>query len=244
MAKRIQPLVAFKALKHLVADPEATDKVFEIIDAMAGDATEKCHQRFLGTASGQRLAAADGSLLATLLQRDWLQSLPEGSLGRAYLHFLESEQLSADGLVEASDSAGQYSHASPGFRHFNLRLRDQHDLWHITTGYGRDVAGEASLLAFTYAQTRNRGLGLISLVGGLKLYRRFGLSIFKSLWQGYQLGKAAAWLPQQEWETLLALPLVQVRDLLQVGRPDVYFGLSAKASKTFSQVNSLENSGH
>ena len=40
-----------------------------------------------------------------------------------------------------------------------------HDLWHVTTGYGRDALGELSLLAFTYAQEKNRGIGAIVLYG-------------------------------------------------------------------------------
>jgi ubiquinone biosynthesis protein COQ4 len=35
---------------------------------------------------------------------------------------------------------------------FGDRVRDMHDLWHVLTGYGRDEAGEAANLAFTYAQ--------------------------------------------------------------------------------------------
>ena len=37
----------------------------------------------------------------------------------------------------------------------------------ITCGYGRDVSGEACLLAFTVAQTRNPGLALIVVAGAL-----------------------------------------------------------------------------
>ena len=40
-----------------------------------------------------------------------------------------------------------------------------HDLWHVTTGYGRDALGELSLLAFTYAQEKIEGIGAIVLYG-------------------------------------------------------------------------------
>ncbi|MFT4854419.1 MAG: ubiquinone biosynthesis protein COQ4 [Cyclobacteriaceae bacterium] len=231
----IKPIVAIKALKQLIANPEDTQKVFEVIDAMAGDSTRKSGQRFRASPSGQRILSRDASLLDTLVDRDRLQAMAPGSLGHAYLHFLDSEQLTADGLVEASDAARMNKHEDQALRRFETRQRDQHDLWHVTTGYGRNVAGEASLLAFTYAQTRNRGLGVIAIVGALKLSKNYGLSIFKSLWQGYRLGKAAAWLPQQEWETLLPLPLVQVRELLNVGTPSAYFALSSAPQAHLAQ---------
>ena len=237
MANRMQPLVALRALKELVRDPDDTRKVFEIIEAMAGDANEKSAARFKQTQSGQRILATQGSLLDSLRAREVLQAMSADSLGRAYLHFLDSENLSFDGLVEASETTGLQDQGDKDAKRFMLRQRDQHDLWHVVTGYGRDIAGEASLLAFTYAQTRNRGLGVIALVGGLKLAKHYGFAIFKSLRQGYRLGKRAAWLPQQEWETLLQLPLTQVRDLLNVGRPDVYLSLSPVSTAAYTQTS-------
>ena len=66
------------------------------------------------------------------------------------------------------------------------------------------MAGEACLLAFTYAQTRNReGIGFIAFIGALDLSKTFGRSMFSSMWQAYQMGKEAAWLPGQHWEQLL-----------------------------------------
>ena len=101
-------------------------------------------------------------------------------------------------------------------------MRDMHDLWHVTTGYGRDTFGEACLLAFTYAQTRNRGLGIIAFVGTVKLARELGQGIFSAVWQGYRAGIRAIWLPEQAWEQLLHQPLDQVRQQLRVGEPAQY----------------------
>ena len=105
MNRRMQPLVALKALRQLIADPENTQKVFEVIDAMAGDANERACRRFLQTAAGQRIFQRPASLLDLLVQREQLQAMPDGSLGRAYLDFLDSGNLTADGLVDASEGA-------------------------------------------------------------------------------------------------------------------------------------------
>jgi ubiquinone biosynthesis protein COQ4 len=108
---------------------------------------------------------------------------------------------------------------------YALRLRDQHDLWHVITGFGRDVAGEACLLAFTYAQTKNRGIGFIGVMGAFKLRRVFGRRFFSSMWQAYQMGRRTEWLPGQFWEQRLAQPLETVRHELGITKPDRYTSL-------------------
>ncbi len=217
---RMQPLVAMRALKSLVNDPEKTDQVFVIIKAMSGKSLEKTFARFQKTEMGKRILSEQRNLLAALLDRDNLQTYESGTLGHAYLGFVEREQITADGLVEASQLKDEIE--APTFRLFSERMRDQHDLWHVTTGYGRDTFGEACLLAFTYAQTGNRGLGIIALVGMLKLQKELGSGVRKAIWQAYRAGKHAAWLPQQDWETLLTQPLAEVRQQLQVAPPAVY----------------------
>ncbi len=217
---RMQPLVAMRALKSLVNDPEKTDQVFVIIKAMSGNSLEKTFARFQKTEMGKRILAEKRNLLTTLLDRANLQTYESGTLGHAYLGFVEREQITADGLVEASQQTDE--NEAPTFRLFSERMRDQHDLWHVTTGYGRDTFGEACLLAFTYAQTGNRGLGIIALVGLIKLQKELGSGVRKAMWQAYKAGKRAAWLPQQDWEALLTQPLAEVRQQLRVAPPEVY----------------------
>jgi len=89
-------------------------------------------------------------------------------------------------------------------------LRGGHDLWHIVTGYGRDLIGEAALLAFTYRQTGNPGIGLIVLTAWWRAGRRLpdGRAL---ILDGYLRGGAADWLPAADWESLLERPLEEVR---------------------------------
>ena len=70
----------------------------------------------------------------------------------------------------AADHGLQYS-GDPVADYVQQRTEETHDLWHVLTGYGRDTFGEACLLAFSYAQTGNRGIGLIAL-GGILAVRR------------------------------------------------------------------------
>lgn len=225
-ARPMQPLVAMRAMKALLKDPEATEHVFVIIRALSGDAVERGYRRLLLTPNADQILRAPTSLLSVLSDRDALRQMPEGSLGRAYLSFMERGNITAEGLKDASETGGQEAPlGDSGIETYALRLRDQHDLWHVVTGFGRDVAGEACLLAFTYAQTKNRGIGFIAFMGALKLRKVFGSKVFSSMWQAYQMGRRTLWLPGQHWEALLSQPLNQVRVELGVSEPDRYQSL-------------------
>jgi len=217
---RIRPLDALRAMRGLLRNPDDTSLVFEIIEALSGPTRTKVYDRFCRTESGKRLLATQPNLLAQLTNRDALLALPPGTLGRTYGEFMSREQISADGLVAASEDWLRED-LPPDRRWFADRLRDTHDLWHVVTGYGRDLVGEASLLAFTYAQTRNPGIGFIVAVAYLKA-RGVDRPVRQLLRDGYGRGKHAAWLPGVEWEELLAQPLSRVREALRVGEPPVY----------------------
>ena len=135
--------------------------------------------------------------------------------------FMEQENLSADGLVDASrNDDGVFP--SENLTRYAERLRDSHDLWHMVTGYGRDGLGEFCLLGFTFAQTRNPGIALICVAGAAKYGRALGFDVVRALWFGYRSGARAAWLPAADWEALLAQPLDAVRGRLKIRPPEIY----------------------
>ena len=216
----IQPLVAARALKTLMADPERTEQVFIILKALSGNSVFRSFQRFCGTPMGRRILSEERELVDTLKDRDGLRAMPAGSFGRAYLEFVESQNLSADGLVDASDTGDRFD--DEDFKRYASRTRDMHDLWHVLTGYGRDTLGEDCLLAFTYAQTRNPGIAVICLIAALKISRELGESVLGANWRAYQAGRRAAWLPAQDWEALLARPIDEVRAQLRIEPPEAY----------------------
>lgn len=229
-ANRMQPLVAWRALRRLIADPEQTQEVFTVIRALSGPALENGLARFRETAVGQRVLAEEIDLVDTLLNREALNTLPQSSLGRHYLSFVTRENITADGLVEASEQDGDFQHLQGDLKRFGMRQRDMHDLWHTLTDYGRDELGEACLLAFTYGQTRNRGLGVICLAGCFKLSQFYGKGVFAAAWRAFRAGRNAAWLPGQDWEALLAHPIDDVRRDLNIQAPEHYLMLRANAA--------------
>lgn len=221
--KRIEPLKAWRAVKALIADKEDTGQVFKVIDALAGNADSRMYDRFMGTDAGKRIVAENRDLIAVLNDRDRLKALPEGTLGREYFKFMDSEGLTADGLVEASEEAPRLYERQGAEKLFGDRMRDSHDLWHVTTGYGRDGLGELSQLALYYAQTKNRGIGLIVLMGAYTANKEApGAGVWKAVREGYRLGKSANWFPAADWESMLELPLTEVRKIMGIAEPSIY----------------------
>lgn len=225
----LHPRAAWNALRKLLADPEQTEHVFTILRALSGKTLLRGYNRFAGTSTGSAILSEKRNLIDILSNRDYLRSLPADSLGAHYLKFVETENLSADGLVEASDTAEDYGKSN--ITQYAERLRDMHDLWHVTTQHGRDIKGEVCLLAFTVAQTNNPGLALIAFAGMLKIARGSGdWRIAKAAWQGFRNGRRAAWLPGADWEKLLTQPMDSVRQTLGVNQPTIYQELAAASA--------------
>ena len=209
-------------MTRLVRNPTHTHEVFTIIKALSGSDLQKGLDRFKGTEIGEKVLRNRLQLRDSLKKRNLLAKLPAGSLGREYQKFVQEENLSADGLEKANERSLQAEITDPELKLFAARQRDMHDLWHVVTGYGRDELGEACLLAFTYAQNKNRGVGFIAFVGCFKLFANYRFNALKAILQGYRIGRKAAWLPEQDWESLLANQLNNVRDHLNISRPSRY----------------------
>ncbi len=212
------------AIKKLIADKEDTKQVFVILDALSGNSGTRAFKRFMKTEHGARLVRAEKPLIDYLQDRDWLASLPKGSLGERYYNFTKVEQITADGLTDASiEGRDEVREFSPEQTLYHERMRDAHDLWHVTTGYGRDSLGELCLLAVIWRQLGNIGV-LVIIAAGFWVTRKQApeLGIGKPLREAFRLGKAAKNLPGADWEHLLTLPLADVRAQLGIATPHEY----------------------
>jgi ubiquinone biosynthesis protein COQ4 len=206
--------LALRAMQALLNNPDDTAQVFVIVQALSGNSVERNFRRFQKTEAGRCVLREQRKLLSKLQDRAALAALPEGSLGRAYLEFLNREGITAEGLVAASEVTDE-SAFQPEFQLFRERMRDMHDLWHVLTGYHGDIVGESALLAFSFAQTWNPGLGFIVLVAlaRMKQLRQNGSVL---VLRGFARGLRARWLPEQDWEALLSEPLERLRDELRI----------------------------
>jgi ubiquinone biosynthesis protein COQ4 len=217
----IEPRRALRAVVALARNPDDTAQVFTLIEALSGVRTPQwIVRRLAATSEGAQLLRERPDIVRQLADREALRRLPDDSLGRAYLRFVDAEGISAEGLRQASAHGETGSaRAAPEVAFIRARMRDTHDLWHTLLGYRGDVLGEAALLAFTFAQTRNPAIGVLVLVGLAKLNRPEARALIV---RGFARGLRAAWLPAQPWETLLPQPLDAVRRRLNVDAPPPY----------------------
>ncbi len=220
---KIEPLKAIKALRALVREPEDTSQVYTIIEALAGKSHLRTTEQFSRSEKGAAMLAERNELLDTLVDREALSKLPDGSFGRAYLDFLIRENISAEGLIDAGEHVRNPENQATDEAFVGRRLREMHDLWHVLTGYGRDGFGELCVLSFSTAQNWNPGFAAIIAVGTLKIARDASLiKVMSAVREAYRHGKQAKWLLEQDFEHLLTLPLHEVRAKLNINVPLVY----------------------
>ncbi|MBS2013483.1 MAG: hypothetical protein JST00_11375 [Deltaproteobacteria bacterium] len=234
---RTRPLVALRALVTLARNPDDLPKVFTVIEALPGRSPMRMTARLRATPSGRRLLAARPDLKARLADREALRALPEGSLGRAYLAFVERTGISAEGIVSASEAGTTGVTDLPAdIAYYGDRMRDTHDLWHVVTGYGADLFGETALLAFSFAQTRHPGVALIT---SLAIWK--GLpGVRSAILGGYRRGLRAEWLPGVEWEELLARPLGEVRAALRIDVAPAYTPVTSDELRETGKLSARE----
>jgi ubiquinone biosynthesis protein COQ4 len=218
----IRPLRAAQGIRAIFADPDDTKQVFKVIEALQGPALMRTHGRMTQSETGRRLLQTRPDLLAVLCDRERLAALPEGTLGHAYLAFVESEGITADGLVEASLVAQPI--LEPELAWVRNWLRDTHDLWHTVLGYRGDLVGEAALLAFSHTESSNWGVGLIAAFAWLKLGRVTEPSLHarKHVVDGRRIARRAAWFLDVPWHEWLDRPLADVRRDLGISGPVEY----------------------
>lgn len=213
---RLHPLTAMRAIRVLLATGD-TRQIFVILRAMRGQTVNRNFRRFAQSPMGRAILDERRDIYSVLTDRAALRALPGGSLGRAYLAFMEEEDLSAQALVQASQSWEQ-DPVPPDIDLFRTRMRELHDVSHVVTGYGRDPLGELCLLAFTYRQQGNLGRLMIVVMAWGRLPKAARRAVFEA-WRN---GKTCGWLADQDWEALLARPLDEVRRTLSVPAPAAY----------------------
>jgi len=221
---RIRPLTAMRHMKKLIADKEDTEQVFHIINALNGRHLVGELDAFLETPAGRARLAERRDLPGLLDDHGPLKRLPEGTVGRAYVAFMEREGLTAAGLVAEYDkfSSRRYGDLVEWFA--NLK-RDTHDLFHVLSGYGRDGLGEASLLAFTHGQSGGgRGTLFIAYMGCREARRMLPRHIdpMACFHEGRRNGKAAAKIIAEDIPALLEMPLDGARARLGIRPPTAY----------------------
>ncbi|WP_082564616.1 Coq4 family protein [Caulobacter sp. Root1472] len=218
---------AFAALRKLMANKHDTEQVFVIMSALNADEDVRLYKRLLTSRGGGQVAYRRVELAEKLMDRTWLERFEPDTVGGVYRAFLDATGYSAEGLAEISQAGASDMHAEHPYVWMGRRTRDVHDLWHVLTGYKADEhLGEASLVAFSFAQLGGWGWAAIALASWLETLPG-GLSNpqGQAIWEGYRLGRKAVWLVGEDYEKLLGERLIDARRRLRIGTPERYFAI-------------------
>ncbi|TRD09949.1 hypothetical protein FGU71_13165 [Erythrobacter insulae] len=215
---------AIKNFRLLMKDKEDTSLVFKIYESLpSSDFLPRVRDLTLSE-RGEYLRRTEPNLPEILDDHETLRKTPKGSLAHAYCDFMETEGLSAAGLVAESEKLGRTKFPDL-VQWFSERSRDTHDLFHVLTGYGRDALGEQCVLLFTHGQSPTQGHLLIGYAGAANIKKMAWGSkapIFGAAQQAKRTGKGAPSLIQQPIRELLKQPLDVVRSSLNIPEPSVY----------------------
>ncbi len=214
---------AFRAIRKLLANGDDTTQVFIIMRALNGPVAKKIFARLLRTPGGPKLAYHRVELAERFSDPAFVASFEPGTLGAAYRGFLEKTGYSAAGLAEVSNLNGEALVEHP-YAWIGRRMRDVHDIWHVLTGYEADeTLGEASLVAFSYAQSGGLGWAFIAAATALKSLRTTrGTAFARAVIEGYRNGRRARWLMGEDYEALMHEPLEAARARLGIAEPVAY----------------------
>ena len=203
--QRLEPLRALRAFRKLIRNKEDTAQVFEIMRALSGRSIGRGYNRMLKTLEGGRQAFLREELAHKLDDPVWLSRFEPGSVGAAYRAFREARGFTAEGLADEARKVAPLVDAQHPVVWYSRRIRDVHDVWHVLTGYGTDALGEACVVSFSYAQTRNLGFAFIGWGAAREVQREApSVPARRAVWQAYRNGRAARWLPGLDYEAVPA----------------------------------------
>lgn len=221
---RYRPLRAVRNFQALIKDKEDTSLVFKIFESLPSRDFMDRVRRLALSERGEMLRATEPCLPEILDDHAALRRTPKGSLAHAYCDFMESEGLTAAGLVAEAERLGR-----PKFpdlvQWYAERSRDTHDLFHVLTGYGRDALGEQCVLLFTHGQSPSHGHLLIGYAGAAnirKMVKGSAAPVIGAVREAHRTGKGAPELIAQPIRALLERPLDEVRAGLRIPQPLQY----------------------
>jgi len=215
---------AVKNFRLLMKDKEDTSLVFKIYESLPSSSFMSRVEDLTLSERGEYLRRTEPSLPEILDDHVALRKTPKGSLAHVYCDFMESEGLSAAGLVAESDKLGRPKYDDL-VQWFGDRSRDTHDLFHVLTGYGRDALGEQCVLLFTHGQSPTQGHLLIGYAGSLNIKMQVKGSkapIMGAVNEAKRTGKGAARMIEQPIRELLSMQYDDVRKALNIPEPALY----------------------
>lgn len=221
---RYRPLRAVHHFRELLKDKEDTSHVFRIYESLPARSFMDRVRKLTLSEKGEFLRSSEPALPEILDDHATLRRLPEGTVAHAYCDFMESEGLTAAGLVAEADKLGRPKYDDL-VQWFADRSRDTHDLLHVLTGYGRDALGEQCVLLFTHGQSPSLGHLLIGYAGAFhirSLNPKSEAPVLGAVRQAHRIGKGCAPIMHLSIRELLATDLDEARKRLGIAAPTLY----------------------
>ena len=215
---------AIKNFRLLMKDKEDTSLVFKIYESLPSKQFLPRVRDLTLSEHGEFLRRTERRLPEILAAHVELRKTPKGSLAHAYCDFMETEGLTAAGLVAEHDKLGRPKYDDL-VQWFGDRSRDTHDLFHVLTGYGRDALGEQCVLLFTHGQSPTQGHLLIGYAGSANIKKMVWGSkapVMGAVRQAKATGRGAPVLLEQPIRELLKQPVESVRKALNIPEPTLY----------------------
>lgn len=196
-----------RTLSTLSRDPGRLDQVLLLAQTVNLPAVVRAVSRLDEDAEGHALLEERPRIDRHHVDFDALARLPDGTLGREYVRFLDDNGITPEPF-EAAPDVGDARIA-----YVMQRMRQTHDLWHVLTGYAPDVRGEVLLQAFTYSQTKAPSALIIALFGTLR-WAFTWRGQRAALREAFARGSRTGFLPTFRWEEHWATPVSELRALL------------------------------
>jgi ubiquinone biosynthesis protein Coq4 len=196
-----------RAFARIIKDPNRLDDVFGLSDRTdQREILERSAARFALFPKGAQALRECRRLPAYQLSE--LARLPSGTLGCEFANHMISRGLDPAAIptLDAKDPV----------EFIRAHFYETHDIWHVVTGFGTDVAGELGLQGFYMAQVHGP-LPPALLAAGLLNTAFITVEEFdvrmRNIVVGWRAGKRATPFFGTHWDQFWAMPLEEVRAL-------------------------------
>lgn len=203
------------AYTTLVRDPNKLEKVFALRDQIADDQVLREMVAYFRRDPRGQEALASRPRIGRIDVRA-LAKLPQHTLGGAFGRHMVAANLDPAALP--------YRESHDELSFLDAHLYETHDVWHVVTGFGVDVAGELGLQAFYAAQFPAK-LSYAIMSGGLLNTMLFAMDDadrrMSAVAEGWLIGKQARPFFGVRWGEWWERPLDEIRaelDVTPVGR--------------------------
>lgn len=209
-----------RSLWRFITTPSDLANSFDAMLSLAGPTVEREFRAFAAHPVGRRLLATRPrpDLNARLGDRAALADMPDGSFGHSYLTYLGGAGMgAADYFLEAAalDEKALRLGWSDDHLWFVRHMANSHDLFHVLSGYDRDVTGEVGVIAFTAGQIPLLPLRLL-LPFFATLRPARPIAWLRFVRDAYRHGRRTPSLACVDYEAMLDRPLHEVRDTIGI----------------------------